>query len=180
MNSKANRLWGRGPPVYCNLLSSCDRTSEQKSRCRVVRFAIQPDRLTGSSPVTESSFCAKWLMVSCPNGPLIGASRNMHPASPNPRSSGGMVRVLLTHHPTTPPLLSRSLPFAPTFVLQHYLLSLYSLHCVRSPTRISILCIVHDHEPHFRIEDARPETEGSTICPSYYTYDARRNQASRR
>jgi hypothetical protein len=51
MNSKANRLWGRDPPVYCNLLSSCDRTSEQKSRCRVVGFAIGPDRLTGSSPV---------------------------------------------------------------------------------------------------------------------------------
>jgi hypothetical protein len=52
MNSKANRLWGRDPPVYCNLLSSCDRTSEQKSRCRVVGFAIGPDRLTGSSPVS--------------------------------------------------------------------------------------------------------------------------------
>jgi hypothetical protein len=46
MNSKANRLWGRDPPVYCNLLSSCDRTSEQNSRCRVVGFAIGPDRLT--------------------------------------------------------------------------------------------------------------------------------------
>jgi hypothetical protein len=53
MNSKANRLGGRDPPVYCNLLSSCDRTSEQKSRCRVVGFAIGPDRLTGSSPVGE-------------------------------------------------------------------------------------------------------------------------------
>jgi hypothetical protein len=52
MNSKANRLWGRDPPVYCNLLSSCDRTSEQKSRCRVVGFAIGPDRLTGSSPIS--------------------------------------------------------------------------------------------------------------------------------
>jgi hypothetical protein len=51
MNSKANRLWGRDPPVYCNLLSSCDRTSEQKSRCRAVGFAIGPDRLTGSSPL---------------------------------------------------------------------------------------------------------------------------------
>jgi hypothetical protein len=50
MNSKANRIWGGDPPVYCNLLSSCDRTSEQKSRCRVVGFAIGPDRLTGSSP----------------------------------------------------------------------------------------------------------------------------------
>jgi hypothetical protein len=51
MNRKANRLGGRDPPVYCNLLSSCDRTSEQKSRCRVVGFAIWPDRLTGSSPL---------------------------------------------------------------------------------------------------------------------------------
>jgi Cdc6-like AAA superfamily ATPase len=51
MNSKPNRLWGRDPPVYCNLLSSCDRTSEQKSRCRVVGFAIGPDRLTESSPL---------------------------------------------------------------------------------------------------------------------------------
>jgi hypothetical protein len=49
MNSKANRLWCRDTPVYCNLLSSCDRTSEQKLRCRVVGFAIGPDRLTGSS-----------------------------------------------------------------------------------------------------------------------------------
>jgi hypothetical protein len=35
MNSKTNRQRGRDPPVYCNLLSSCDRTSEQKSRCPV-------------------------------------------------------------------------------------------------------------------------------------------------
>jgi hypothetical protein len=51
MNSKATRQGGRDPPVYCNLRSNCDRTSEQKARCRVVGFAIGPDRLTGSSPL---------------------------------------------------------------------------------------------------------------------------------
>jgi hypothetical protein len=52
MNSKTNRQRGRDPPVYCNLLSSYDRTSEQKSKRRVVGFAIRPDTLTGSSPVS--------------------------------------------------------------------------------------------------------------------------------
>jgi hypothetical protein len=76
MNSKANRLWGRDPPVYCNLLSSCDRTSEQKSRCPVVGFAIQPDRLTGSSPVRDTdSLEIQYLRTALPSASLLSSRK---------------------------------------------------------------------------------------------------------
>jgi hypothetical protein len=46
------------PPFPCSRLgtSSCDKTSEQKSRFRVVGFAIGPDRFAGSDPVESCSY----------------------------------------------------------------------------------------------------------------------------
>jgi hypothetical protein len=81
MNSKANRLWDRDPPVYCNLLSSCDRTSEQESRCRVVGFAIGPDRRTGSSPLHDI-----WPATS-PCSPYMSCSRQSFMALTSSASS---------------------------------------------------------------------------------------------